>query len=137
MFYLYMDCYFIYSNIKVNPFILQDQPYYGFSRLTWDTESWTYGTLWDIGVDAGYTKIGKGQVYGQLWTTEDHSKIRELESIFGVEKGLMEPTEVEVIVQPEPLLKEKIKAVTFQLTSILNEYKIVNDGKWLIKRSST
>ena len=132
-----MDCYFIYSNLKVNPFILQDQPYYGFSLLSWDNESWTPGTLWDIGVDAGYTRIGKGYVYGQVWILENPSKARDVEDFFGVGAGLMEPTEVEVSIQVEPTIIEKLKAITFQLTKIKNEYKIIDDGKWMIKRANT
>lgn len=130
-----MYCYFIYNNLKVNPFLLYDQPVDGFEILSWDNQSWTYGTLWDIGVDAGYTRIGKGSVYGQIWLTRNVNKIPDLEDMLGVYRGLREPVEVNVNLEIEPLVIEKIKAITFQLKTISNEYKIVNDGKWLIKRS--
>ena len=130
-----MYCYFIYNNLKVNPFLLYDQPVSGFEILSWDNQSWTNGTLWDIGVDAGYTRIGKGSVYGQIWLTRDVNKIPDLEDMLGVYRGLREPVEVDVSLEIEPSVIEHIKAITFQLKTISNEYKIVNDGKWLIKRS--
>lgn len=126
-----MSFYFIYNNLKVNPFILQDQPYPGFELLTWDNESWTDGTLWDLGLDAGYTKIGLGSVYGQVWKCLSHSREKELEDMF-IHDNLLKPTEIKVLIQDIPPII--ITARTFQLNSILTDYKIISDGKWMIKR---
>jgi hypothetical protein len=131
-----MYCYFIYNNLKVNPFLLYDQPYPGFELLSWETHSWTPGTLWDLGLDAGFTRLGNGVVYGQIWVAKDLSKIDELEDVLGVYRGLREPVQVEVSLQVDPPLIEHIKATTFQLSKISSEYTIVNDGKWLIKRDN-
>lgn len=130
-----MDCYFIYNNLKVNTFILQDQPFMGFELLSWDHESFTYGTLWDIGIDAGYTKIGLGKVYGQVWTTKDYSKLNEFQDILGIGLGRFELVEIPVTIQYDKLLSENIKAYTPQLNTIKTDYEIVKDGKWSIKRS--
>lgn len=130
-----MRTYFVYSNLKVSPFINGDAPIPGFELLTWDHESSVPGTLWDLGHDAGLTKIGKGVVYGQLWVAENTEKIRLLEEYMGVYSGLTEPNQVDVkVTTPDGEIQEIIKAVTFHLTNIKNSYKIVEDGKWQIKR---
>ena len=130
-----MECYFIYNNLKVNPFILQDQPFPGCDLLCWDNQSYTYGTLWDLGVDAGFTRIGKGKVYGQVWVAKDYSKIREFQELLGIFSGRTELVEIPVTIQYECLVSEEIKALTNQLTKVDTKYQIVEDGKWLIKRS--
>ena len=132
-----MRTYFIYNNLKVSPFIFGDAPIPGFELLTWDNESSIFGTLWDIGIDAGVTKIGKGLVYGQLWLAEDTNKIETLEEYMGVKSGLREPSPVDVQIQTKDgEIQEVIKAITFHLTKIRDYYKIVEDGKWQIKRQS-
>ena len=127
-----MELYFIYNNLKVSPFLPYDTPLPGFNLLTYDNESWTYGTLWDCGVDSGLTVIGNGEVYGQLWVAENLSMVKELEYLYGVHKGITKPTKVPVNIQFEP---EVVKATTFTLEKIIPSYTIVQDGKWLIKRT--
>ena len=132
---LYTNCYFIYNNLKVSPFLLQDSPLPGFRVLTWEHESWTNGTLWDLGKDAGFSIIGKDKVYGQLWVAEDLNRIEDINSFFGVKSGLTIPTEIDVSILIDNLITESIPAITFALESIKPTYKIVSDGKWLIRRN--
>ena len=130
-----MAIYFIFNNLKVNSFILQDTPYPGFELLTWDKESWTHGTLWDLGEDAGFSIIGKSNVNRQLWICKDTQKEKDIYKFFGVELGISEPIDVEVNIKThEDLVEEQIKAKTFALTKILENYRIVNNGFWSIKR---
>jgi len=130
-----MSLYFIYNNLKVNSFVLHDTPYPGFELLTWDMESWTFGTLWDLGDDAGYSRIGKSDVKGQVWICKNKEKENELNKFFGVEIGLTEPVEINVNIKTnDNIVVEEVKAKTFALTKIQKEYTIVNDGYWMIKR---
>lgn len=129
-----MYLYFIYNNLKVSPFLGYDAPFPGFTNLTWDHESYTFGTLFDIGKDAGFSKIGLSKVYGQLWVAKDTTKIKELEDFLGVPR-LNYPTDVEVTVQINELESSKLKVTTFALEKIVPSYQIVEDGKWLIKRN--
>jgi len=130
-----MRAYFIFNNLKVNTFTLQDQPFPGFELLTWEHESYTNGTLWDIGPDAGYTPIGITKVYGQLWLAHDVQQISELEYFLGAKSGLTEPVTTQIYVQ-DPHFVEKIDAVVYRLCEIKSIYNIIPDGKWLIKRTS-
>lgn len=130
----YSNCYFIFNNLKVSPFLLSDAPFPGFELLTHDNESWTFGTLWDIGLDAGYTKIGLGKVFGQVWVAKDLYQTRELVEFTGVKSGLTRPEAIQVQIQVDELTKQTIKATTFVLSKLSPDYKIVSDGKWLIKR---
>jgi len=130
-----MSCVFIYNNIKVSPFLPGDAPFPGFDLITFDRESYTFGTLWDIGLDAGYTKIGLGVVYGQLWKATEKTALEELREIIGVTSGLTEEVEVPVTVELDNERTE-IKALTFSLTKIQKHYMIIDDGYWIIKRSN-
>ena len=123
-----MSCYFIYNNLKVNPFLLGDRPLPGFELIAWD--SWTMGTLWDIGEDAGYTVIGKDKVHGQLWKVEDYKELPLLGRCCGINLGLSEEININLNVPIDELLTESLSAVTFALKSISNDYSIVSDGKW-------
>ena len=78
-----MKAFFIFNNLKVNTFLLQDSPFPGFDVLTWEHQSFIDGTLWDIGNDAGYTPIGITKVHGQIWTTDNTNQIDELEYFIG------------------------------------------------------
>lgn len=127
-----MSFYFIYNNLKVNPFILQDAPPLGFELLAWENDCHTPGTLWDIGVDAGLTSIGLGEVYGQIWKSLSYSNERDLEDLFKRD-GLFQPTEIKVLIEDIPPIL--VEAKTFQLKTIVADYAIVHDGKWTIKRS--
>lgn len=124
-----MEAYFIYNNIKAHPFkINTGAPIPGFRVLSWD--SWTYGTLWDIGEDAAYTSIGNGKVFGQLWIPENYSNLHMLESFCRVDEGLTEAVEIKVAVPVDQLEVEEIPAVTYALSKVDLKYKIVQDGKW-------
>lgn len=125
-----MEVYFIVGNLKANPFKLNTfPPIPGFRMLSWD--SWTYGTLWDLGEDAGYSLIGKDKVYGQLWIPEDYNQLTMLESFCGVDTGLTEPVDITVTFPVEDKLStEELPAVTYALSKLSTEYNIVSDGKW-------
>jgi gamma-glutamylcyclotransferase (GGCT)/AIG2-like uncharacterized protein YtfP len=129
-----MRAVFIFNNLKVNTFLLQDQPFPGFELLTWEHESYIHGTLWDIGNDAGYTQIGVSNVHGQLWLAHDMQQMAELEYFIGAKSGLTEAIRSKVHVQDE-LAVHKIDAIVYRLSQIKSIYTIIPDGKWLIKRS--
>jgi gamma-glutamylcyclotransferase (GGCT)/AIG2-like uncharacterized protein YtfP len=128
-----MRAFFIFNNLKVNTFNLKDQPFPGFELLTWEHESYTNGTLWDIGFDAGYTPIGISKVHGQLWLAHDLNQISELEYFLGVDSGLTEPLTTKIFIQDEFGL-DRIDATVYKLKQIKTAYNIVYDGKWMIKR---
>lgn len=128
-----MRTYFIFNNLKVDTFQLQDQPFPGFELLTWEHESKAPGTLWDLGIDAGFTTIGKGFVKGQLWVAHDLDKVKELELFVGVESGLTEPTKIPVLVETDAC-QTTVEAIVYKLREIKNIYNIVSDGHWLLKR---
>jgi hypothetical protein len=129
-----MRAFFIFNNMKVNTFALQDQPFPGFELLTWEHESFVDGTLWDIGNDAGYTPIGITKVHGQLWLAQDTQQISELEYFLGVQSGLTEPMNTKAYIQTHDVA-EKVDVVIYRLKNIDTNYLIVHDGKWMIKRS--
>jgi len=128
-----MQAFFIFNNLKVNTFNLRDEPFPGFELLTWEHESYTNGTLWDIGFDAGYTPIGIHQVHGQVWLSHDIQRIAELEYFLGVESGLTQPVKTKIFVQAD-FGFDKIDATVYKLREIKSAYSIVYDGKWTIKR---
>jgi hypothetical protein len=128
-----MQAFFIFNNLKVNTFNLKDEPFPGFELLTWEHESFTNGTLWDIGFDAGYTPIGICKVHGQVWLSHDTQQISELEYFLGVDSGLTEPLKTKIFIQDEIGL-EQIDATVYKLREIKSAYNIVYDGKWMIKR---
>jgi len=127
-------CVFIFNNLKVSPFIFGDAPPIGFELITYENESSTPGTLWDIGVDAGMTRIGNGNVQGQLWKSYDSTALSDLRDMYGVYSGLNEEYVVPVTIDVDHI-KTTVFALTFILTRIQNSYKIVKDGNWLIKRN--
>lgn len=129
-----MRAVFIFNNLKVNTFNLRDEPFPGFELLTWEHESFTNGTLWDIGNDAGYTPIGIAQVYGQIWLAHDLNQLNELEYFLGAKTGLTEPMKTECYIMCDGIA-EKIDVTVFRLREIRTIYSIVSDGKWIIKRS--
>jgi hypothetical protein len=125
-----MKTYFVYGNLKVNPFILNDTPLPGFEILSWDHESWTEGTLLDLGNDAGFTPIGHHKVYGQIWIAKSFEYLRFMEESFGVHSGISSPEKIVVKLEPDTTLE----AITYRLTNIPSDSKIIKDGKWIIKR---
>lgn len=129
-----MRTYFIFNNMRVDKFRLYDAPYPGFELLTWEDHTKTFGTLWDIGDDAGYTSIGNNFVKGQLWLANDLTKIDELEYFLGAKSGLTEPHKIKVYIQKDDIM-EQVDAIVYKLKKIETIYKIVNDGYWSIKRS--
>lgn len=129
-----MRTFFIFNNLRVDKFRLDDQPFPGFELLTWEDHTKTFGTLWDMGTDAGYTPIGKSFVAGQLWIANDLNQVNELEYFLGAKSGLTEPCKVKVHVETKEVCEE-VEAITYRLKKIDTIYKIVDDGYWLIKRS--
>ena len=124
-----MEAYFVYNNIKAHPLKFNTGATIpGFRVLSWN--SWTYGTLWDIGQDAAYTVVGNGKVFGQLWIPEDYSNLHMLESFCRVDEGLTEPVEIDVAVPVGGVEVEKLSAITYALSEVNTAYKIIQDGKW-------
>ena len=77
--------------------------------------------------NAGYSRIGKGKVHGQLWIPEDYKNLSMLESFCGVETGLTEPVEVTVTLPVEDLLNtEELPAVTYALSAVSTKYAIMH-----------
>jgi gamma-glutamylcyclotransferase (GGCT)/AIG2-like uncharacterized protein YtfP len=128
-----MKAFFIFNNLKVNTFLLQDSPFPGFDVLTWEHQSFIDGTLWDIGNDAGYTPIGITKVHGQIWTTDNTNQIDELEYFIGAKSGLTEPIKTKCYILDDDNI-ETIHATVYKLIEIKNIYSIIHDGKWMIKR---
>lgn len=131
-----MRTYFIVNNLKVNTFLPHDAPIPGFDLLAWENECFTFGSLWDLGLDAGYTSLGKGNVRGQLWLAENLDSIKELEYFLGAQSGLTEPHKVKVTIHSgNPPLIETLDAIVYRLTKIRENYKLLNTDNWWIKRS--
>lgn len=129
-----MRAYFIFNNLKVNTFALQDQPFPGFELLTWEHESFVDGTLWDIGFDAGYTPIGITQIQGQVWLAQDIQQVSEFEYFTGAKSGLTEPMTTKCYVLSDGFVDE-LSVIIYRLREIKSIYNIVHDGKWIIKRT--
>ena len=119
--------------MMVDTFQLSDKPFPGFELITWEHQSKTPGTLWDMGIDAGFTLIGRGMVSGQLWFAHNIDKIRELDYFMGVDSGLTEPVKTKVSVDDGDLVVN-LEAIVYRLKEIKSIYNIVGDGKWLLKR---
>ena len=129
-----MLAFFIFNNLRVDKFRLSDSPLPGFELLVWEDHCKTPGTLWDLGIDAGYTPIGLSDVSGQIWVTESVDKINELEYFLGVNSGLTEPHKIKAYVSNSGLY-ETFDATIYKLRQIQNMYKIVDDGYWMIRRT--
>jgi len=129
-----MQAIFIYNNLKVDTFNLRDQPFPGFELLTWEHESYIHGTLWDIGLDAGYTEIGIDNVYGQIWLTDSIDPLQELLYFLGYPNRTYRKKMRAIINDDNNLIKEQIDATVYILKEIRPEYKRINDGKWFLKR---
>ncbi|NBP56314.1 hypothetical protein EBU71_07245 [bacterium] len=129
-----MQAIFIYNNLKVDTFNLRDQPFPGFELLTWEHESYIHGTLWDIGLDAGYTEIGIDNVYGQIWLTDSIDPLQELSYFLGYPNRTYQKKMRAIINDDNNLIKEQIDATVYILKEIRPEYKRINDGKWFLKR---
>lgn len=126
-----MNTYFIYSNIKVNTLHPNDGPFPGFKLVTYENESWTMGTLIDIGVDAGFTNLGHHRVYGQLWRAEDPNRLYEFEDIIGIRSGFNELIKIPVEVESEGI----IDALTYRIKNLPKPFEIIPSGRWSIKKS--
>ena len=123
-----MPAYFVFNNLKVNPFVLGDNPLPGFDLVAWD--AWTVGTLLDIGEDAGFSRLGKTEIHGQLWKLSDPREVYTLEEYVGKLSGLVDEIKIPVIVSIDEYLTEKLTATTFSIARIKPEYKILHTGRW-------
>lgn len=130
-----MRAFFIFNNLRVDKFRLEDAPFPGFELLSWEDHTRTFGTLWDMGPDAGFTTIGRSFVSGQLWIAHDLNQIAELEYFLGAKSGLTEPCMVKVHVN-NPEVCEEVNAIAYRLKKIDKTYNIVSDGYWSIKRTT-
>lgn len=128
-----MPALFVYNNLKVDTLQLKDQPFPGFELLTWDHESFVHGTLWDTGIDAGYTEIGLDNVYGQIWITEKYDAIDELSFFLGYPQRTYSK-KLKVTIKAEDLISETIEALVFPLRKIEPHFNRIHDGRWFLKR---
>ena len=129
-----MKSYFIYSNVKVNPYILNDIPIPGFELLLWEHEVHTIGTLIDMGFDAGFTPVGNRKVSGQIWVLKDLKAENILESCVGAKSGITEPIEIDVQVNSNSGVVEKIKAKTYRIKEFKAIYKVCEFDTWWIRK---
>jgi len=133
------NLFFIYSNLKVHPFIggqtikgmapeLYPTPFPGFELLSW--EAYTMGTLWNLtDIDeAGFTLIGHTKVFGQLWKLENEKEFDLFEQCVGKDT-LTEKIEVDATI-PFDFDSETLKATTYSLQKILPKYEILSSGRW-------
>lgn len=126
-----MELIFIYNHLKAHPFKpLSDAPIPGFRVLSWKAE--VNGTLWDIGGDAGMSKIGINKVQGQLWIPDTYDHYSTLKSFCRVDEGLTEPfnTKASFKIDPTDITSEEVEVLTFALTKIDPQYKIIHTGVW-------
>jgi hypothetical protein len=126
-----MDLFFIYNNLKAKPLNpLAEAAIPGFRVLTWNAE--VDGTLWDIGNDSGYTRLGISTVKGQLWIPDNYNNYSDLKSFCRVDEGLTEITKVKAKfkIEPDDIVSEEFEVLTFALTSIKSQYKIIYTGIW-------
>lgn len=126
-----MELIFIYNFLKAHPLKpLSDAPIPGFRVLSWNAE--VNGTLWDIGNDAGMSKIGLNKVKGQLWIPDNYDNYSTLKLFCRVDEGLTEPfkTKATFKLDPMDLITEEIDVLTFTLTKIDPQYKIIHTGVW-------
>lgn len=122
------DYYFIYSNLKVNPFVLADTPLPGFSVEEWNVTS--TGILLEIDRgDVGYLSVGNRHVYGQLWKIESKMGLDLLEKFIGAKIGLTRQTLLDIIIETRDY-RDHVQAVSYELTNINPTYKIVETGRW-------
>lgn len=128
-----MRAYFVYNNLKQNPFVPGDAPLPGFELLTWEHESFIVGSLWDIGPDCSYTTIGQTEIHGQIWLEESRGAGKELEYFSGVRSGLTELVTVPVRIKYDGVDTE-FDVCTFRLKQILPTYKLLRNGSWWIKK---
>lgn len=127
--------FFICNNLKINPFILGDGPISGFSILAWDHEATVKGTLYDLGHDAGFLPTGDNNVEGQLWIAEDAASIPTLYGLTGVDTGFTIPYPINVKIHTaDDEICETIRAVSFPLTYIQEDWMPVPSGRWFIRR---
>jgi hypothetical protein len=125
---------FVPNNLKVDPFHLRDQPVPGFDLLTWDHQSYVFGTLWDIDGDAGISEVGIDRVYGQVWTYDHGDQLKVLYEYFGAPKISYPVVRKVYIEDKDDLINEKISATIFLLSKILPQYTMIRDGRWSLKR---
>lgn len=62
---------------------VRSKPPEGFQVLSWETESFVCGSLWDIGCDLGYTPEGFSAVSGQVWKAEAPELEKKLHEMIG------------------------------------------------------
>jgi hypothetical protein len=126
-----MELFFIYNNLKAKPLKpLSDASIPGFRVLTWNAE--VDGTLWDIGNDSGYTRLGISKVQGQLWIPDNYNNYSDLKSFCRVDEGITEITKVKAKfkIEPDDIIAEEIEVLTFALISIKPQYEIIRNGVW-------
>jgi len=121
--------YFIYNNLKVNPFVIQDKPFPGFELVTWDHQTSTIGTLLNLGFDAAYIEAGHMLVKGQLWKSDDRIACRKLEDVFLTgDDFVMIDVKVCLSIEDEQV---KTDAITFALKQLKpGQYNPIPTGQW-------
>lgn len=128
-----MHTVFIVNNLKVSPFLPYDSCVRGCELLTYDTESYTKGTLWDIGFDSAYY-VGENRVRGQLWKLTSDKALEDLSELLGAKSGLTKKCFTPVTIEVDKEVITTIDSIVFRLTSIKEQYKLVHDEVWTVKR---
>lgn len=128
-----MHTVFIVNNLKVSPFLLYDGPVPGCELLTYENESYTKGSLWDIGPDAAFYD-GAFTVRGQLWKIHTSEALGHLSLLLGEHSGLTQRKVLPVTIDVDDV-KVNIDAIVFRLTQVSKSYKLVETETWQIKRT--
>jgi len=128
-----MDLIFVVNNLKVSPFLPYDRPIPGCSLLTYEHESYSTGSLYDLGKDAGFFREPQKLVRGQLWTIDSEKILDDLSLFFGESSGLTKKCYHTIEISIDNVIS-KVSAMTFELTKIPKTAKIINDSNWTIKR---
>lgn len=112
-----MISYFVYNQLKVNPFILNDEPFPGFEILTWDNQSYIVGSLKETEIGDAYIEHGNELIPGQIWHTDDIIAGRKLEDAVGLATGILELIRVDatILIDDSP---ESVNTLTFALKSL-------------------
>lgn len=115
-----MISYFVYNQLRVNPFLLYDRPFPGFEIVTWDNQSFITGSLVDTEIGEAYIEYGNELIRGQIWKTEDLVAGRKLEDAIGLASGLLELIKIEATIMLDDAPKEEktLETYTFALKSL-------------------
>lgn len=129
-----MQAVFIFNNLQVDTFNLNDAPFPGFELLTWEHESFIEAGLWDIGNDAGVTLSPFTKVYGQTWLTDSTTPITELQDFLQVPQSThIEKVKIHIEIKND-LQKNHINGIVFALNEVKPHFKRLTEERWFLRR---